>query len=299
MKVAFSPVYKYRLPEGHRFPMDKYDLLPQQLLYDGTLTEQDFFHPQRLSERDILKVHSSAYWQKLKHQEISRKEERKIGFPMRADLVDRGRHIARGTYECALHAMDEGVSLNIAGGTHHAFPDHGEGFCVFNDIAIASRMLLDEKKVRQVLIVDLDVHQGNGNASIFSNEARVFTFSMHGKKNYPLRKPPSDLDIAWPDRTSGGPYLNRLSKVLPKLIDRVKPDLMFFQSGVDVLEADKLGRLSLSIQECMERDLIVFSEAHRHQIPIVATMGGGYSPRIAQIIDAHANTFRVARDLFF
>jgi acetoin utilization deacetylase AcuC-like enzyme len=299
MKVAFAPVYKYRLPEGHRFPMEKYEILPEQLLYEGTLVEEDFFHPKHLREEDILKVHTPKYWEKLKTQMVTRKEERKIGFPMRADLVDRGRYIARGTYECALHAQAEGVSLNIAGGTHHAFADHGEGFCVFNDIAVASRMLLDEKKVRQILIVDLDVHQGNGNAAIFSGEKRVFTFSMHGAKNYPLRKPPSDMDIAWPDRTTGSSYLPRLERQLPLLIDRVKPNLIFFQSGVDVLEADKLGRLSLSIQECMERDMIVFNEAHRHQIPIVATMGGGYSARIAQIIDAHANTFRVARDLFF
>lgn len=298
MKVAFAPVYKYGLPDGHRFPMEKYEILPEQLLYEGTLVEADFFHPQHLREEDILKVHTPTYWKKLKTQNISRKEERKIGFPMRADLVDRGRYIARGTYECALHAQEEGVSLNIAGGTHHAFADHGEGFCVFNDIALASRMLLHEKKVRQILIVDLDVHQGNGNAAIFSGENRVFTFSMHGAKNYPLRKPPSDLDIAWPDRTTGSSYLPKLQYLLPRLIDRVKPDLIFFQSGVDVLEADKLGRLSLSIQECMERDIIVFNEAHRHQIPIVATMGGGYSPRIAQIIDAHANTFRVAKDVF-
>jgi acetoin utilization deacetylase AcuC-like enzyme len=268
-------------------------------MYEGTLVEEDFFHPQQLETADILKVHTPNYWEKLRTQTITRKEERKIGFPMRADLVDRGRYIARGTYECALHAQAEGVSLNIAGGTHHAFAGHGEGFCVFNDIALASRMLLDEKKVRQILIVDLDVHQGNGNAAIFSGEKRVFTFSMHGAKNYPLRKPPSDMDIAWPDDTTGSEYLPKLEKLLPKLIDRVKPDLIFFQSGVDVLEADKLGRLSLSIQECMERDMIVFNEAHRHQIPIVATMGGGYSPRIAHIIDAHANTFRVAKDVFF
>lgn len=299
MKVAFAPVYKYSLPEGHRFPMEKYELLPEQLLYEGTLDREDFFHPDQLSEADILQVHTPDYWRKLKEQSISRKEERKIGFPMRADLVDRGRYIARGTYECALHAQSEGVSLNIAGGTHHAFADHGEGFCVFNDIALASRMLLHEKKVRQILIVDLDVHQGNGNAAIFSNDSRVFTFSMHGAKNYPLKKPKSDLDIGWPDKTTGSKYLPELDNLLPKLIDRVKPDLIFYQSGVDVLEADKLGRLSLSIQECMERDWVVFSQAHRHHIPVVATMGGGYSERIAHIIDAHANTFRTAKDVFF
>jgi len=299
MKIAFAPIYKYQLPEGHRFPMEKYELLPEQLLYEGTIDQADFFHPQKLSEEDILQVHTADYWSKLKSQTISRKEERKIGFPMRADLVDRGRYIARGTYECALHAMDDGVSLNIAGGTHHAFADHGEGFCVFNDIAIASRMLLDKHSIRQILIVDLDVHQGNDNAAIFSAEDRVFTFSMHGAKNYPLKKPKSDLDIGWPDGTTGSEYLPKLQELLPELIDSVKPDLIFYQSGVDVLEADKLGRLSLSIQECMERDQLVFSHAHRHHIPVVATMGGGYSLRIAHIIDAHANTFRTAKDTYF
>ncbi len=299
MKVAFAPVYKYQLPEGHRFPMEKYELLPEQLLYDGTLTPENFFHPQFLSEDDILKVHTREYWQKLKDQTFSRKEERKIGFPMRKDLVERGRYIARGTYECALHALDDGLSLNIAGGTHHAYPDHGEGFCVFNDIALAIRLLLHEKRIRKVLIVDLDVHQGNGNAAIFASEERVFTFSMHGEKNYPLRKEKSDLDIPLADGTTGSHYLPLLEKALPRLIDQVQPDLIFYQSGVDVIAADQLGRLSLSLAECSERDGIVFQAAFQHQLPVVATMGGGYAPRIAHIVDAHANTFRVGKEIFY
>jgi acetoin utilization deacetylase AcuC-like enzyme len=299
MKVAFAPVYKYRLPEGHRFPMEKYELLPEQLLYDGTLTKENFFHPQFLSEDDILRVHTREYWQKLKDQSFSRKEERKIGFPMRKDLVVRGRYIARGTYECALHALDDGLSLNIAGGTHHAYPNHGEGFCVFNDIALAIRLLLHEKKIRKALIVDLDVHQGNGNAAIFSSEERVFTFSMHGEKNYPLRKEKSDLDIPLPDGTTGSQYLPLLEDTLPRLIDQVQPDILFYQSGVDVIAADKLGRLALSVSECSERDGIVFQTAFQHHLPVVTTMGGGYAPRIAHIIDAHANTFRVGKEIFY
>ncbi|MBX2845367.1 MAG: histone deacetylase [Saprospiraceae bacterium] len=299
LKIAYSPIYKYTLPAGHRFPMEKYELLPEQLLHEGTVTSANFFAPKRLSETEILWTHTSEYWEKLKTQRLSRKEARPIGFPMSKALVERGRVIAHGTIECCLHAMEHGVSMNIAGGTHHAYADHGEGFCVFNDFAIAANYLFQHELVKQILIVDLDVHQGNGNAKIFQHRPEVFTFSMHGAKNYPLRKEKSDLDIALPDQCDDSLYLRLLHEALPALIDRVQPDLILYQSGVDVLESDKLGRLSMSRAGCRQRDEFVFSTAHRNNIPVAVSMGGGYSPRIADIIDAHANTFRMAQQVFF
>ncbi|NNC82045.1 MAG: histone deacetylase [Flavobacteriales bacterium] len=299
MKVAFSPIYRYDLlPVGHRFPMDKYDLLSEQLLREGTVDSIDFFHPEPLTEEQILRTHSSDYWDKLKHGTLSRKEIRAMGFPFHESLVWRGRHIANGTLQCAYHAMQGGVSLNIAGGTHHAYADRGEGFCLFNDMAIASTELLYRGDVSQILIIDLDVHQGNGTAHIFQDEPRVFTFSMHGAHNYPLRKEQSDLDIGVPDGTGDATYLEILSEQLPRLIDTVTPDLIFYLSGVDVLKSDKLGRLGMSLQGCRERDRRVFEVAREAEIPVAVSMGGGYSERIRDIIEAHANTFREAKRVF-
>lgn len=299
LKIAFSPIYKYQLPEGHRFPMIKYELVPEQLLYEGTVTEENFFHPEPLSEAQILLTHTPTYWQKLQDQTLSVKEIRAIGFPMRPELVWRGRHIAQGTIDCARFARQDGVSLNIAGGTHHAFADRGEGFCVFNDMAIASNYLLSTGEFQKILIVDLDVHQGNGTAHIFRNEPRVFTFSMHGEKNYPLRKEQSDLDIALPDKTEDALYLQTLKNTLPRLLDEVRPDLVFYLSGVDVLESDRLGRLSLTLQGCKDRDHFVFQTCKQYGLPVAVSMGGGYSPRIAAIVEAHANTYRTAMEVYF
>jgi len=299
LKIAFSPIYKYSVPEGHRFPMIKYELLPEQLLYEGTVGDDNFFHPQKLSEAQILQTHTATYWDKLRWQQLTRKEERAIGLPMSAQLIERGRHIAHGTIECALYAMEHGVALNVAGGTHHAFADRGEGFCVFNDFAIAAHYLLSKQLVQKILIVDLDVHQGNGSASIFKDDPRVFTFSMHGAKNYPLRKEKSDLDIGLPDKTTDEPYLQLLQEHLPQLIDQVEPDLVFYLAGVDVLSTDKLGRLSMSLKGCKTRDEYVFSRCKQAGIPVAVSMGGGYSERIAHIIEGHANTYRVAQEIFF
>ncbi len=299
LKIAFSPVYKYALPEGHRFPMLKYDLLPEQLLYEGTITEDHFFHPEQLVNEEMLFTHTAEYLHKLDHKLLSKKEIRNIGFPMTTALVERGKYISKGTYDCALYAMTHGVAMNIAGGTHHAFADHGEGFCVYNDFAIASHLLLDRKICSKILIVDLDVHQGNGTARIFKDEQRVFTFSMHGAKNYPTRKEQSDLDIGVPDKTEDAYFLKMLRETLPKLIDEQQPDMIFYLAGVDVLETDKLGRLSMTLNGCKERDRFVLEQCHKNNIPVAVSMGGGYSEEIRFIIDAHANTFRMAQEIFF
>lgn len=298
LKIAYSPIYKYELPEGHRFPMIKYELLPEQLLYEGTAGTESFFHPGPLDEATILLTHQQQYWDRLKQLALSPKEIRAIGFPLSERLVERGKHIANGTVQCALFAFQHGVSLNIAGGTHHSFAHRGEGFCLLNDIAIAANYLLDQQLAERILIIDLDVHQGNGTAHIFKDEPRVFTFSMHGAKNFPLRKEQSDLDIGLPDQTEDGPYLKILRDVLPRLFDRFHPDFIFYLSGVDVLASDKLGRLKLSIQGCRERDRIVLESCKKNGISVAISMGGGYSERLANIIEAHANTFRVAAELF-
>ena len=299
LKIAFSPIYKYELPNGHRFPMEKYELLPEQLLYEGTVKDSNFFHPVPVPESTILRTHDANYWKKLKTLTLTRKEIRAIGFPLSETLVRRGTHIANGTIECAKYAFEHGISMNVAGGTHHSFTDRGEGFCLLNDIGIAANYLMDNALAAKILVVDLDVHQGNGTAQIFRNEPRVFTFSMHGAKNYPHRKEQSDLDIGLPDKTEDAFYLTTLKNTLPKLLEQVQPDFIFYLSGVDVLASDKLGRLSMSMAGCKERDRFVLETCKKNKLPVAVSMGGGYSHRIAHIVEAHANTFRLAQEIYF
>ena len=299
LQIAFSPIYEYPLPKGHRFPMDKYSLIPQQLIYEGTVQDKQFFHPDPISEEIILLTHSAKYWEDLKNQTLSEKEIRAIGFPMTPLLVERGRHIAAGTLQCVEYAIKHGISMNAAGGTHHAFKEKGEGFCVFNDIAIAANHLIHSNKFNNILIVDLDVHQGNGSASIFNGQGQVFTFSMHGAKNYPFRKETSHLDIGLPDGTEDEAYLKILFNILPRVIDQHRPELIFYQAGVDILTTDRLGRLSVSREGCRKRDKYVMEICKKNKIPLVVTMGGGYSPHLSHIIEAHANTFRTATEVYF
>jgi acetoin utilization deacetylase AcuC-like enzyme len=299
LKIAWTEKYVLPLPPHHRFPMSKYEVLPQQLLYEGTIRQENIFAPEALHEKWILLTHDEDYWRKLSTLSLSPKEVRRTGFPLNQWLVDREVVIAEGTRLATRYAREFGVAMNIAGGTHHAFTNRGEGFCLLNDIAIASNYLLYENFARQILVVDLDVHQGNGTAQIFKNEPRVFTFSMHGANNYPLIKETSDLDIGLPDHTSDKVYLSTLETNLKRLLDSVQPDFIFFQSGVDILETDKLGRLSVTRQGCKQRDRIVLEAAKNNRIPLVACMGGGYSPDFRDIIEAHANTYRLAQEIFF
>ncbi len=299
LKIAWSPVYAHPLPENHRFPMQKYELLPQQLLYEGTVSENNFFRPEPLSEADIIATHDPVYWNRLKNLELDKAEIRRTGFPLSALLVEREIIIMQGTLQAALFALEHGVAMNIAGGTHHAFSNKGEGFCLLNDIAIAANYLLRKEICRKILVVDLDVHQGNGTAEIFRHQPAVFTFSMHGEKNYPMHKEKSDRDIPLPDGITDAGYLKILRQELSSVIDTFEPDFIFFQSGVDVLASDKLGRLGLSIEGCKQRDSFVLQTCSLHNIPVAASMGGGYSEKIANIIEAHANTYRLAQEIYF
>ncbi len=299
LKVAWAPEYAHPLPPGHRFPMEKYTLLPEQLLYEGTVTAANFFAPTPLAEHWILTTHTTDYWEKLKNLTLTPAEIRRTGFPLSESLVRREIIIAHGTIQAAEFARQYGAAMNIAGGTHHAFTDRGEGFCLLNDIALGATYLLHKKLATQILVVDLDVHQGDGTAQIFRNEPGVFTFSMHGANNYPLRKEQSDLDISLPDHADDKYYLSQLKNHLPRLIDTVQPDFIFFQSGVDVLATDKLGKLGVTPEGCRERDATVWKLCKQHSIPVVASMGGGYSTRLADIINAHANTYRLAQEIFF
>ncbi len=298
MKIAFHPIYKHPLPKNHRFPMEKYELLPLQLLHEGTAEIDDFFEPKQLSEKEITETHCANYWKKLKNLNLSRTEERKTGFPLSKQLIEREITIAQGTIDASKYALEDGIAFNIAGGTHHAFTNRGEGFCLLNDIALGANHLIKNNLVQQILVVDLDVHQGNGTAQIFKDNPYVFTFSIHGQNNYPFRKEKSDLDIGLADGTNGELYLQILEKNLSILLNKLEPDFIFFQAGVDVLATDKLGRLQLSINECKQRDNIVLKKCEKDSIPVMVSMGGGYSPKIADIIEAHANTYRLAKSIY-
>lgn len=299
LKITWSPLYCLPLPEGHRFPMQKYNLLPEQLIYEGTINQENLFTPKPIQADISLLTHTQEWIDKLNEKNLTASEIRKTGFPLTQELVDREKVIMQGTVDAALFALDYGVAMNIAGGTHHAFTNRGEGFCLMNDNAIAANYLLHKNLAKKILIVDLDVHQGNGTAEIFANNESVFTFSMHGKKNYPFHKEKSDLDIELEDGTDDTTYLKILSETLPKLIDQVQPDFIFYQSGVDVIGTDKLGKLKLSIRGCKERDRMVLLSANKNNIPLVASMGGGYSEKIKDIVEAHANTYRLAQEIYF
>ena len=298
LKIAYHPIYKHPLPEGHRFPMIKYELLPQQLLYEGTCTKDNFFEPSLPEDRHVLAAHDEEYYRNLVGLQLSKREARKIGFPLSKALVKRERIIADGTIKGCRFALENGIAMNIAGGTHHAYSDRGEAFCMLNDQAIGARYLLNQKLAKKILIVDLDVHQGNGTAEIFQTDHSVFTFSIHGKGNYPFKKETSDLDVPLEKGTTDKEYLSILKKTLPGLMEEVRPDFIFYLCGVDVLETDKLGTLAMTLDGCKERDRFVLQTCHDANIPVQCSMGGGYSPEIRIIVEAHANTFRLAQDIY-
>lgn len=298
LKIAFDPIYAHPLPAGHRFPMLKYELIPEQLLYEGTIAAGNLFAPSPCPDEVVLWTHEQDYVNRLHQQTLSAREQRHIGFPQSPQLTRREFVIAQGTIDCCLYAFEYGVALNVAGGTHHAFANRGEGFCLLNDFAVAANYLLKKKLAKKILIVDLDVHQGNGTASLFEHEPRVFTFSMHGAHNYPFHKEKSDLDIGLADGTEDSLYLSLLQSNLQTLLSQLQPDFVFYLSGVDILATDKFGKLKISMNGCKQRDEMVFAQLKQQGIPCAVAMGGGYSPDIKTIVDAHCNTFRLAKDIY-
>lgn len=298
MKIAWAPYYAHPLPQNHRFPMEKYDLLPQQLIREGVVEPENIFAPSAVIEKHIYNVHDEVYIDKLKSLSLNKSEIRKSGFPLSKELIDREFGLVQGSMDCVDVAIENGYAFNTAGGTHHAMKANAEGFCLINDLAVAADYALHQYDfIKKVLIVDLDVHQGNGTADIFRDRPEVFTFSMHGEKNYPMHKPQSDLDIGLKDGIEDEEYLAILDKALHQIEQDLHPDIIFYQSGVDVLASDKLGRLGLSHEGCMARDLAVFELAKKHQLPIVTAMGGGYSENITDILKAHVNTYKAALEV--
>jgi acetoin utilization deacetylase AcuC-like enzyme len=277
LKIAYDPIYAHPLPEGHRFPMLKYELIPAQLLHEGSITGDNIFSPAVCPDEIVLLTHDKAYLDKLHNQTLSDREQRHIGFPQSAALTMRELIIAQGTIDCCHYAMQNGVAMNVAGGTHHAFANRGEGFCMLNDMAIAANYVLHNNLAKKILIIDLDVHQGNGTAKLFEQEEKVFTFRMPGEHNYPFHKEKSDLDIGLKDGTGDTEYLGLLKNTLPKLISEVKPDVAFYLSGVDILDTDRYGKLKVSGDGCRQRDAFVFNTLQQHHIPCAVSMGGGYS----------------------
>ena len=296
MYISYHPIYNHPVPDNHRFPMQKYALLPQQLLHEGIAEPTDFHTPSKVSLETLCLAHTPDYVHKFVRLQLSHKEALPIGFVQNQQLVDRELTLVQGTIEAALWALHTAeVGFNIAGGTHHAFSDRGEGFCMLNDQAVAAAYLLAHTSVKKVLIIDLDVHQGNGTAEIFRHDPRVFTFSMHAEGNYPFVKEQSDRDIALPTGTTDAVYLSVLTSVLPEIITTNQPDFVFYQSGVDVLSSDKLGKLSLSVQGCADRDRFVFNLCRQYHLPVQCSMGGGYSPQLSAILRAHTNTFMMSQ----
>lgn len=278
--------------------MQKYAMLPEILISQGIIEPGWFFFPEPLNIQEAGSTHCDSYLNKLQNGLLSSAEQRGIGFPFTNDLLDRELRIVNGTWLAAREALNTKISFTTAGGTHHAQKAKGEGFCVLNDLAVTANLLMENKEAGSVLVIDLDVHQGNGTAGIFENNSCVFTFSMHGEHNYPLRKSVSDLDVELPDGTRDRDYLQILRNSLDNVLNVFKPDFILYQAGVDVLETDKLGRLSLTPEGCNSRDKIVFETARNLNVPVCVTMGGGYSPDVSQIVRAHAATFEVAADIY-
>jgi acetoin utilization deacetylase AcuC-like enzyme len=287
---------RYTVPLGHHsYPIDKYRLVPEQLLAEGTLTQDELIEPEAATLDDVLRVHTPGYAHAFISGTLERKAMLRIGLPWSPELVRRAFAVIGGTIGASHTALEEGAAINLAGGTHHSFADHGEGYCIFNDLVITLRRLRTEGLVRRFLIVDLDVHQGNGTAVLCQGDTEVFTFSLHGENNYPARKEQSSWDIALPDGTADEPYLDILTQALPQILTRFTPDAIFYQAGVDVLAGDRFGKLALTLEGVGERDRLVYEFACRAGLPLVVTLGGGYARDINRIVEAHCQTVRMAR----
>jgi acetoin utilization deacetylase AcuC-like enzyme len=291
-----SARYTFPLPPGHRFPIAKYELLRERVVADGLVPASHVHEPARASADALRLVHTNDYVTRFTEGQLAPAELRRLGFPWSTALVERSYRAVGGTCEAARAALDHGVAMNLAGGTHHAFADRGEGFCVFNDVAVAIRGLQREGLVRRAAVVDLDVHQGNGTHAIFAGDDTVFTFSMHGERNYPFAKVPGCLDVELEDGTGDDVYLAHLEAALPRVIALAAPDVVIYLAGADPHAGDRLGRLALSLDGLARRDAIVIAACREVGIPVAITIAGGYGTNIHDTVLAHLNTVRVARD---
>lgn len=297
-KIAYHPAYVHEVREGHRFPMAKYAHIHTQLLDSGQFSQADFFEPQLARPELLYLAHDKPYVNQLLDLTLDARMVRRIGFPLTQALIDRELHLVDGTVQASRYALENGLAFNIAGGTHHAGYNYGEGFCLLNDQAVAAASLLEQKLAQRILIIDLDVHQGNGTANIFQGSEAVFSFSMHADKNYPFVKEQSFLDVALQTGLGDEDYLTLLEAHLAYLFSFVQPDFVFYQAGVDVLSTDKLGKLALTAAGCAQRDKLVFNFCRQAAVPVQVSMGGGYSADIQLIVDAHLATFRAAVEIF-
>ena len=297
MRVFYTPRYYADIGEGHVFPIRKFELVRDRLLAEGALKPSEIVEPREAAVEDVLLVHAEDYVTRLRAGALDARELRRLGLPWSKALVRRSFLATSGTIGASRAALEAGAASNLAGGTHHAFPDRGEGFCVLNDVAIAIRALRRDRLIRRASIVDLDVHQGNGTAFIFESDAEVFTFSMHGAKNYPLFKQRSSLDVELPDGTGDDEYLETLARHLPRAFEHA-PEIVFYLGGADPYAGDKLGRLSLSIDGLRQRDETVLRECRERGVPVATVMSGGYAADIDDTVEIHCNTIRAVKRVF-
>jgi acetoin utilization deacetylase AcuC-like enzyme len=297
VKVFYSDHFVLPLPEGHRFPMKKYSMLRERVERGGICENGELRAPHAVTNEEILRAHDPGYLEKVVAGTLTDKEMRRIGFPWSQRMVERSRRASGGTLNAARISLSEGIAANLAGGTHHAFADRGEGFCVLNDSAIAARALLTEGLVERVVVLDTDVHQGNGTAAVLRGDPHIFTLSIHGAKNYPFRKEESDLDVPLPDGAGDDAFLTALGEALERVLDLEEWDLAIFLAGADPFEGDKLGRLSVTKSGLAERDRIVLEGCRERGIPLVVTMAGGYAWKVEDTVDIHFQTIKRASDM--
>nr|WP_255651048.1 histone deacetylase [Cesiribacter sp. SM1] len=298
MPLTYTGQYYPSLPENHRFPIAKYALVREQLLYEGLVQPEQLLDPGLCPEEHIVRIHTYQYWEQAKALSLPPKAVRELGLPLVTETVLRAQNSVHCTLISSRHALQSGIGIHLGGGTHHAFAGRPEGFCLLNDLAVAAAWLQQQEAGMRVLILDLDVHQGNGTASIFREEPGVFTFSMHCKNNYPLRKEQSDRDVELPVGMADAAYLQLLEQQMLDVVQQFRPHIVLYQAGVDVLAGDRLGRLSLSKEGCRQRDRLVLRYCRDNRLPVVVTLGGGYHSSLSELIDAHCNTVRTAFQLY-
>lgn len=299
MRVSYNPGYVADIPDHHVFPMKKFSGLYSYLIDRGVVQNKEVITPSLVDFSNLITAHTERYAHAVWTGELDQKEIRRMGLPWSKSLAIRSRLAVQGTINAALMALQDGLAGNLAGGTHHAMPDFGEGFCVYNDVAVAIKVLQQSKWINKVLVLDCDVHQGNGTAFIFADDPSVYTFSIHGEKNYPFKKPPSDLDIGLPDRTGDKEYHQALIGALDTIFFDFKPDLVFYLGGIDPLETDHFGRLSLTLKGLRERERIVIESVIKRSFPLVLLLSGGYAPTLNETVGAHAQMYEVAKEMGF